>query len=333
MKIPFIIGIIISLKLIYAITSDVTPYIKEFDDTNIAPTLEKSRYSFIYFYSDSCGYCVKFNPDFENLSLLYNSNQSSNTIPDIQILKTNARANKRVSQLFSINRYPSLRLLDFNTKEIFNYDKDKRDLPSLIEFIQQRVPDAVPDYNHFQSNVNYLDDSNFDLATTKPNSLVIFTLSFLLDWKDYHYPNHPYQRLTHHESFQHINFSLVDVDNVNIQNTIAKYHISNFPSLIYFKDNHHFKIYNSFSQNHVTRNNLSVNDIETFLNNLDSDDVQFGTWYDSISSLQKDIVTNMNANAPQQYGKKGFNVNQSQNIIQLEDLDDEYDDVLNHIEL
>ncbi|KAK6200164.1 uncharacterized protein RJT21DRAFT_121055 [Scheffersomyces amazonensis] len=306
---------------------DPTSFVIEFGDANIETTLEQSRYSFIYFFSDSCGFCDKFNPDFENLSLLYNNRSDHSSL---QIIKTNARANKRLSGLFSINRYPSLRLLDFETKEIIEYDQDKRDLASLINFVQARVPGVSPNYDGFKPSIHYFEDVNFDKH--QPNSLIVFTLPFLMEWKDYVYPTHGYQKLA--LDFPHIQFGLVDVDKVSAQDTLAKYHITNFPAVIYFHNDGTFKVFNTNSQNHVIKNNLGVNDIEIFLNNLHTN--ESGKWYKSLKEMQKDLETIIKSDTPISYGKKGFNVNHNPNphpYQQDTDIVEEYDSLMNHIEL
>lgn len=286
---------------IYAITSSptslssITDHIIEFDDSSIQSTLEQADFSFIYFYSDVCKYCRKFEPTFENLSVLYNqvkqkdtkkrrgkkdnNNNNNNGGLYFQILKTNARQNNRLSQLFKISQYPTLKLLNYKTKEIITYDnKNNRDLQSIINYLRQNLK-IEPQFENFKTKVKYyqspsIDSSKQDLncfgnenETNAHDKLVFFITSYLPDWIDYQYPAHFVHQLA--LDYQDLTIIVVDVEKLNDYVVLSKYEINSFPSVMYLKNNGDYKKYQFSSQ---SKHELDYHQIEEFIESIDQDD-------------------------------------------------------------
>lgn len=239
-------------------------YIKEFDDSAIQPTLEKTTYSLIYFYSDSCKYCQIFNPIFENLCALYNNNDSEST--NFQILKTNARINKKLSKLFAIRHYPTLKLLHYPSKEILEYE-GKRDLHSLIDYIESKTT-LKPNYENFESEVKNIDDLQ-ELLQGGRDKVVIFIMSYFADWQDYHYPAHYIQRIA--SSHDAIEFYVYHGDDLHNSEILPQFSVSHFPSLVYIR-NGKFKALNTEPPAYQKNEKFDGNKIETFIESIHLDE-------------------------------------------------------------
>ena len=281
---------------IYAITSSSTSsstgdHIIEFDDNSIQSTLELADFSFIYFYSDVCKYCRKFDPTFENLSVLYNQPKQKDTIKKtgsnnerlyFQILKTNARQNNRLSQLFKVSQYPTLKLLNYKTKEIITYDnKNNRDLQSIINYLQQNL-NIEPQFENFKSKVKYyqsppsdsfkqdLDFFGNENELEKNDKLIFFIASYLPEWSDYQYLAHFIHQLA--LDYPDLTIIIVDYEKLNDYGVLSKYEINSFPSVMYLKNNGDYKKYQFSSQ---SKRELDYHKIEKFLDSVDQDN---GTW-------------------------------------------------------
>ncbi|RCK58920.1 Protein disulfide-isomerase erp38 [Candida viswanathii] len=252
--------VVVSLLRFAASTasSAVSGSIIEFDDNLIQATLEQSEHSFIYFYSDSCKYCRKFDPTFENLSVLYNNNKNRSKF---QILKTNARSNQRLSELFKVTKYPTLKLLDYKTKRIIDYEEN-RDLQSLIGYLD-RALNIHPDFENFHSKVEYTKALGDDAS----ERLVFFMAGYLPGWEDYKYPAHYTHQLA--LDYGDIKVVVVNVEELNDYEVLSKYGVSRFPTVVYMKDGK-LKSYTS------SENEMKVAKIREFIENVDSDST--GPW-------------------------------------------------------
>ncbi|KAI5970542.1 ERP44 [Candida margitis] len=237
-------------------------YIKEFNDSAIKLTLEKTTYSLIYFYSDSCKYCQLFNPVFENLCTLYNEDSEAT---GFQILKTNARVNKKLSKLFGIRHYPTLKLLHYPSKEILEYE-GKRDLHSLIDYIGSKTT-LTPNYENFKSEVKNIENPK-ELLENSKDKLVIFIMSHLIDWQDYHYPSHYIQRISN--TYEDIDFYVYHGDDLNHAELLPQFGVSNFPSLVYIR-NGEFKSFNTEPPAYQTNDKFNGDKIIKFIESIDSD--------------------------------------------------------------
>lgn len=134
MQVWALFRVILLIRAVLAVASTgskgLNQHIREFGDSAIEDNLKRARYSLIYFYRDACQYCDKFNPDFENLSVLFNnasdSGEGENSI--IQVIKTNGKVNPRLNQLFKVQLYPTLKLA-FGLQDYGNihiHEKKKR---------------------------------------------------------------------------------------------------------------------------------------------------------------------------------------------------------------
>lgn len=315
----------------------VSKHVIEFDDTVIEETLAKAKFSLIYFGSDICKYCGEFEPDFQFLSILYNNVPAKD---DFQVLKTNARKNPELSRLFLISQYPTIKLLEFGTKRIHDYTKPKRDIYSLIGYIEETVGDESikPNFDNFNSNLHYISTEDGFNALTRSNSkdvLVVFTKRSARDWDNYDYPSHFYQRLAIHPKLAHLQFALVDIDKLEDLHVLERFHVSNFPSAIYFRKNGKgFKTFKTLSQNFLNNLKLLENELKGFIENVHSlQKKEYGEYYKNEEHLK---------NAADQMGYEydgykniapGFNVRQQDEVTGNSDLETEYLDLLHHIEL
>lgn len=251
--------------------NQVSDSIIEFDDSLIQTTLEQSEHSFIYFYSDSCKYCRKFDPTFENLSVLFNNNKDRSKF---QILKTNARSNKRLSELFKISKYPTLKLLEYKTKRIIDYE-DNRDLQSLIGYID-RTLNIHPSFEHFHTQVKYAE--NLEAIDNNPSEqLIFFMANYLPGWEDYKYPAHYIHQFA--LDYEGISIIVVDVEELSNYDILSKYRVSHFPTVVYIKDGN-FKSYST------KENEMKVTKIREFIENINKDST--GSWQE-IQTLDTDI--------------------------------------------
>lgn len=294
----------------------INDHIVEFDDTSLQLVLEQANHSLIYFYSDSCKYCREFEPNFNYISVLYN-NLTKESVKPFQVIKINARKNKVTSKLFNIQQYPTLKLLDFDTKKITHYDRKGRNLETIIEFIEEYVPDVSPNYNNYQSEVGTFD------VTDISNTLVVFTMSFFDDWNNHYFPTHFYQRLA--ASYKKsMKFTIVEVDKLDQSTILQKYLINSFPSMIYFSESR-FKTFQTYGN---SQNNLGEEDIKKFIENLDTDST--GTWFNSVEDLE-----NLKVVQEEPEVRMGFNINKAKNLDldEEEEEEEEYDSLLDHIEL
>ncbi|KAI5955340.1 hypothetical protein KGF54_001901 [Candida jiufengensis] len=289
-------------------------YIKEFDDSIIQQTLEKSVFSLIYFYSDSCKFCQQFDPIFENLSVLYNHNSKSSS--RFQILKTNARSNKKLSQLFKIQHYPSIKLLDYSTKKIESFEYN-RELQTLITYIEHHVS-IQPNFDNFESKLQKFNDLSTTLIKAN-DQLIIFTTSFLSDWKDIQYPAHFIQNLA--LIYPHLDITVIYSDELEDSSILQYFDVSNFPSAVYSR-NGSFQTLNTNSQNYMKNNELNEAQLKKFIDTInDSENV----WFDE--KFMKNAK------------EKDNKVQQVSGLSKLQGLNNEVidneedDDILEHIEL
>ncbi|KAG7666056.1 uncharacterized protein J8A68_000486 [[Candida] subhashii] len=292
-------------------TDSINDHLIELKDSSIQETLEKADFSFIYFYSDNCQYCHKFNPTFENLSVLYNNlTNDDNEHKRFQVLKVDARRNPRLRELFKINSFPTLKLLQYETKEIFTYEYG-RDLNTLMEYFRQNVH-VEPNNANYKSKVSVFQNSTISdfIKNNKNDRLIVFTMSYISDWEDYNYPVHFYQQLA--SSNKDVEFAICDMElSTDVTDIIADYEISNYPSMIYFDKKGRFKLFHTNSQNHIVNDVLNLSHIEQFINNINNDDIT-GKWFTSTQELHEYNQQHLDYEG-HKFQKIGFNQRQSNN--------------------
>lgn len=321
----------ILLNIKGSLSNNVEDYIIEFGDQNIESTFEKATYSLVYFYKEECAFCSEFNPLFEYLSTLYNHRNNSQA-GIFQILKTNGKINNRLNLLFKVERYPSLKLLNYESKAIITFKETNRDLESLINFISKETL-ILPNDDSIESNLIYLDDANFFqfLDNSEKETVVVFTLPYLQGWESYYFPNHFYQQLSNR--YKDLNFALVDATKSVVSNITSTFHIADFPALMYFTTSGQFKVFLNKLQIQLSKNNLKEEDIESFISNIHVDSEDYGIWYDNTESLFESIEDEVHDNTKQ---VKNYGFNFRQEVIgseQQSDLLEEYRDLLLSLEL
>lgn len=315
-----------------ALCEPASKHVIEFNDNNIEQSLARSDFSFIYFYSDGCAYCAQFEPEFEYLSILYNNITDEESTSKVQILKANAIKNKKLSQLFSVNKYPTLKLLNFRTREIIPY-KESRNLESLIGFVTEETQ-VLPNFANFKSNIHFLQSEiELFIKSASKDTLVVFTVPHIQEWENYEYPSHFYQELALSEFKEDMQFVLVDVNKLADNNFLAKYAVSNFPSMIYFTKEGKFKTYHTLLQDTTTNNLLNKNLINEFLGTLSDSSLSNGEWHDNYTDFSAKIFDEKTYSRNKPVRKFGFNnVQGSQSNPELT-IDAEYDLLVQNIGL
>ncbi|KAI5959422.1 uncharacterized protein KGF55_005399 [Candida pseudojiufengensis] len=294
-----IFALVFNLTISYLPTKD---YIIEFNDSSITQTLEKSEFSLVYFYSDTCKFCQHFEPVFENLCVLYNGIDSEKS--KFQILAVNALQNKRLSQLFQIQHYPSIKLLEYSSKKIIPFEYD-RDLQILINFIEHHVS-VQPKYDNFVSKIHDFEDLK-TLGKSKSNKIIIFAMSFLDEWQDIHFPAHFLQNLA--IKYPEVEFTVVLGDKINDSSVLQIFGVSNFPSAIYLR-NGSFKSLNTKSQDTLKYGELDEAQLIKFIENIENNDSNWNN--------QRNV-------------EDMTDIDHTISIQRVDDYDD--DDILDHIEL
>lgn len=204
---------------------------KKIQETEFLPILASSNYSFIYFYSDNCNYCNEFENTYNNLDILYNNS-------NLQVLKVNR--DHKLSDLCNISSYPTLSLLHYELKKMTTYTYN-RDLELIIEFLSIHTEEE-PDYSNFRSNLVTI---NNDFEVTEP-IIIIFTAKYISGWDNYHLPTHFIHSVNNNipiaiaDINNNIPIAIADLNN-NISSLLSYYQISEFPTIIEFKDRSTFR--------------------------------------------------------------------------------------------
>ncbi|WLF80417.1 hypothetical protein PVL30_004194 [Lodderomyces elongisporus] len=278
----------------------------EVDDDTILETLKRSRYSLIYFYSDSCKYCLQFNPTFENLQSLYSSTEEK----ELQILKSNGRLNKKLSQLFSVPHYPTIKLLNYKTSEIKTFD-EKRDLSKLVDFIVRETK-INPDFSVLDSPFLKTFNNVDTLLASDTDSVLILTMSYLHDWKDVDYPTHFIQHVARDHS--DINFYVLKTDVMEDFDIAEKFGVSGFPSLIYLR-NKQFKGLHTDAESFKSNGYLDEQKIRRFIESIKNGEETNSGWRDYKERVRSSL-------------------NQSEHEYEVDHNDEDDDDYeIEHIEL
>lgn len=143
-------------------------------------------------------------------------------------------------------------------------------------------------------------------------------MTTLDDWDELGMPHHFLERLLRRYSY--IKFAVVDVFNSH-SSLPQTYHVSNFPSAIYFDTNGRFKLLDTYSTNPDAR--LDHDKVHDFIESLPSEE----GWFDSPSQLAN-FLQNVDYHG-HKYHRPGFNVIQDR----FSDPNEDDNDVLEHLEL
>lgn len=232
----------------------------------------KKPFTFIYFGAADCRYCEAFDPDFEYLSALYNGNDN------FQAVKIDGRAQKDLVQLFDVTTFPTLKLYDAKQKQVFTYTQP-REVEQIEKFIQEKGG-AVPDLLAVKSNIKEVARvEEVNSLVDRGPVLIAFVSRLSMDWSNYYYPGHFYQRLSW--GFPDTRFLIVFADEIESE-LMEKYHVSNIPSLV-FVDKSFVKIYNTLSTNQMVNYKITEEKIREFMQNIDQ--IENGLWFEDLDSL------------------------------------------------
>lgn len=207
----------------------------ELNNTNIETTLSKTTYSLIYFYRDSCQWCHRFNPAFAHLTALYESPEPKDAL---QLLKCNGGLNERLVQLFRVSLFPTILILQWDTKAITRYTTAERDLKSLTEFVHETTNVTASQSNLL---VRALDDSLYDKLVGNAPSLIVFKTAYLDGWDAIELPIHFYLELA--LRYPAVRFFFVDVFGADAGQIVRRFAVREFPTAVYV-DGARFAAYN-----------------------------------------------------------------------------------------
>lgn len=233
---PMNIWAILSILIWPCNTFSVSGTAIELNNSNVESTLSTFEYSLIYFYRDSCGWCHKFNPTFAHLAAIYEYSQPDHAL---QLLKCNGGLNERLVRLFRVTQFPTLLILQWDTKAITRFTDSERDLKSLTRFVQETSNVTVPESN---SLVQALNDTLYDSLVGNQPSLIVFKTAYLEGWDTIELPIHFYLELAH--EYAAIRFYFVDVFGANAGQIVRRFAVRDWPTVIYV-DGDVFTRYNS----------------------------------------------------------------------------------------
>lgn len=267
-------------------------------DSNKKQVLTESKNTLLFFHKPNCKYCNLLDPIYSQLSELYDNDE------EFQLTKTNAAENKGLKSQFKLTKYPSLFLYNNVDKTIKPF-KGNRNLIDLVNFINENT-DTIN--KELESNIFEIRKiEEFDQRRKKGN-LIVFALSYLPIWQDYQYPTHFYQQL----SYQHnIKFSILFIDLIDSTNFLNEFKVSNYPSAIFFKSPTKFKLFKTFSKDHLLGNKLDEQSLRDFTYNLHSDD--FGQWFENTDQLNEYLQNEKYEH--QRVGHYGLNIRQNDVIV------------------
>lgn len=295
----------------------------DLNDQNRNQIISNSQYSLIYFFKDNCKACNQFKPTFEQLSQYYDNSAS------FQILQCDSGVNRNTKRVFQISSFPSVILYNPHSKKVLKFTETKN-LINLINFINDNT-DAIND--EIDSKVQNIEMISENMVENLQNSLIVLTMSHLPEWEEYEFPSHEYQQLAY--QYPNIKFHIIFVDLVdNINEFLSHYKISNFPSVVYLdgKSNHHkFKLFKTFSFNHMSNDKLSPSMVTEFLAHLQDDNWDnHGKWFGGVLELTEFL-------SHQQYEfidqtNYGFNIRQHK-VGAQQDEEIEYLEMLEKLEM
>lgn len=286
----------------------------DLDDTNKLRVLDNSVWSLIYFNKSSCSYCEQFTPVYQELSQLYDNDE------EFQILRAQSN-NKQLVELFHVKQYPTIKLLNYKTKEILTFD-ESRNLVNMINFINDNT-DAIN--KHFQSQVEIIGNKDEFYDFISQPTTVIFTMSYFPQWEETQFPSHFYQQLAH--DYDH-KFGIMFVDLISDVNSILEqYKIGNYPCIIHFSNKNQFKTFKTSSADHLNSETLNEDDVRLFLHHLDSENMGYSfTTFDELNEFIE------NQKVTTQPKGKGMHIQHSTNDNSLH-LEQDYQDLLQGISL
>ncbi|CAO1361667.1 unnamed protein product [Diamesa tonsa] len=103
---------------------------------NFAETIKTNNY-FVKFYAPWCRYSARLAPTWKQLAQLCNRDEESR----VRIAKVDCTISSKTCIDNEIYHYPILQF--FNNEETVEYDND-RDLPSLIQFVNEQLGSSLP---------------------------------------------------------------------------------------------------------------------------------------------------------------------------------------------
>lgn len=277
-----------------------------------------NEFTLLYFYAPDCKYCNEFNPDFAYLAELYSHNQNLN------FGKTNGRSNKELADLFKVNKFPTIKLYDAHKKKVAHFEKE-RSTTHLKDFITTYTK-LYPDEGNVVSNielVSSLKELN-DIVEHNEEVVLAFATRQSPEWKRFHYSDHFYQKIAALERSRKFVLVLADENGSDI---LEEYHVSNFPSIVMLTPKS-IRAFNTLSTNVITNHLLDEDKVTQFLNLSQELEETF-----SFGSLQelKDFVESREYDGHKQV-KPGMNIHNVGSIAS-KSTDEEYEDLLYHIEL
>lgn len=154
-------------------------------------SLGRARHLLIYFFLDSCQYCRQFDPTWHYLE------EVIPPLDQVQLMAVDGRHNPKLCQLFLVTGWPTLKLLDYDSKRITTVDR--RDLAALVELIGAETG-VDADFSRYQSPVHKV-QAPFDVTTIgSDDAYLVVTAPWCDGWTNYHYPTHFIQTVASNKS-------------------------------------------------------------------------------------------------------------------------------------
>ncbi|CAN3372746.1 hypothetical protein DIURU_004766 [Diutina rugosa] len=143
--------------------------------------LGRATHSLIYFFSDSCQYCRQFDPTWHYLTEVIPSS------PQLQLVEVDGPHNPKLAQLFSVSGWPTLKLLNYETKRITHIAS--RDLGALVALVAAETG-VDADFSRYRSPVHKVAAPVDVTAPSANDSYLVVTAPWCDGWQNYHYPTH-----------------------------------------------------------------------------------------------------------------------------------------------
>lgn len=120
-----LVAILIGYYYVYAKNQE-----EGFQNVNLTP--EENEVIIVLFYTEWCGYCKKFKPDWEKASSEMNNSTVNNK--KVRFEKVDCDANESLAKEYQVNGYPTVKVLR-NGQEPEDYEGE-RSLSGIKNYIQ-----------------------------------------------------------------------------------------------------------------------------------------------------------------------------------------------------
>jgi protein disulfide-isomerase A6 len=189
--------------------------------------LESGKPTLVEFFAPWCGHCKKLAPVWEDLATSFGHAKDK-----VQIAKVDADAERALGKRFGVQGFPTLKFFDGKSADPVDY-KSGRDIDSLTNFIIDKTGARPKKQADTASDVQFLDDSNFDAAIGgDKNVLVAFTAPWCGHCKNLA-PTWE-SVATDFANDENVVIAKVDADAANGKATAKAHGVSSYPTIKFF---------------------------------------------------------------------------------------------------